>query len=147
MADSSVSKTSQCLFGSGQTWNDRFGKLDIGKKEIRVFKLHAAPSDGPLTGTLRRTSTLDPCSYEALSWPWGPEKLDSNSKAATIILNSNPMQIRKHLATALRTLRRVGASRTLWIDAVCNKQSQDYSALQEKQQQIQLMAEIFQSRG
>ena len=122
-----------------------YSKLDVAKKEIRLFDLHAGLPGEPLVGTLRRASILNPCRYEALSWCWGPIQQDSDMSTSRVMLLLTPMQIRPNLATALRTLRCANVPRTLWIDAICINQSQAPSGLQEKEQQIQLMADIFRS--
>jgi hypothetical protein len=55
------------------------------------------------------------------------------------------MPIRPNLAAALRTLRYANSPRTLWIDAICINQSQSDIGIQAKEQQIQLMTDIFRS--
>lgn len=122
-----------------------YSKLDVAKKEIRLFDLHAGLPDEPLVGTLRRASILNPCRYEALSWCWGPSQQDPDVSTSTVVLHFEPMQIRSNLGPALRTLRYANAPRTLWIDAICINQSQVPFSLQEKEQQVQLMADIYRS--
>jgi len=119
-------------------------KLDVAKKEIRLFDLRVGLLDEPLVGTLRRASILHPCRYEALSWSWGPNQQYPDLSTFTV-MDFEPIQIRSNLAVALRTLRCATSTRPLWIDAICIDQSQASFGLQEKEQEIQVMADIFRS--
>lgn len=128
-----------------ETHCDAYSKLDVAKKEIRLFDLHADLSDESLVDTLRRASILNSCRYEVLSWCWDSSQQNSDVSTSTVILHFESMQIRSNLESALCTLRYANASRTLWIDAICINQSQVSFSLQEKEQQVQLMTDIYRS--
>ncbi|KAI4112705.1 MAG: hypothetical protein LQ345_006187 [Seirophora villosa] len=79
-------------------------------------------------------------SYHALSYAWGSPILDHDIR----ILSGSSFQllpVTKNLHTALKHLRRVSASRILWIDAVCINQSDK----EERSQQVARMADVYRS--
>lgn len=79
-------------------------------------------------------------SYHALSYAWGSPILDHDIR----ILSGSSFQllpVTKNLHTALKHLRRLSASRTLWIDAVCINQSDT----EERSQQVARMADVYRS--
>ena len=146
-----------------------YGDKALGKHEIRILKLKWAEEHEPLEGILLiRVLQLDQMAvdeqtdvvrilpaegetpaaepYDALSYPWGP-----NKKASTNILLSydkagsigKEFPIRDTLEAALLMLRarihRPGDYRLVWVDAICINQLN----LVEKGTQIPLMAEIY----
>jgi len=75
-----------------------------------------------------------PCPYEALSYVWG-----SPNKPHTIVIEGCSLSVGANLYAALLRLRYTSLERILWIDAICI----DQTNITEKEQQIQLMAEIY----
>lgn len=77
-----------------------------------------------------------PIEYEALSYTWG------TTKSGILFLgeSKSTLQITDNLALALRHLRYPTERRTMWIDAVCI----DQSNLDERSEQVAIMAEIYQ---
>lgn len=73
--------------------------------------------------------------YEALSYQWG----DVEKKPRAISVNGQKLWITANLWQALIYLRRVGQSRTLWIDAICINQND----VDERSHQVAMMAEIY----
>ena len=72
--------------------------------------------------------------YGAPSYTWG-----SSRKEKTIILDNNALSVTENLHTALVYLRDPFDARTLWVDAVCI----DQADLEERRQQVQAMAAIY----
>ncbi|KAH6677725.1 heterokaryon incompatibility protein-domain-containing protein [Halenospora varia] len=72
--------------------------------------------------------------YEALSYVWG-----GTSKRASIFIDNCDMPITVNLHNALSCLRDRFFERIIWADSVCINQEDE----QEKECQIQLMAEIY----
>src|ERR1700761_9437031 len=90
--------------------------------------------DGQLKGTLRVASIDETEKYEALSYTWG-----QSSENRTIQLNGCTLRITDNLYNALRRLRRLTSTRTLWVDALCINQDD----LHERSQQVAIMGEIY----
>ncbi|KAG5665085.1 hypothetical protein KAF25_008819 [Fusarium avenaceum] len=74
------------------------------------------------------------CLYEALSYVWG-----SPDKPHSIDIEGCSLSVGANLYAALLRLRHTSLERILWVDAVCI----DQTNITEKEQQIQLMAEIY----
>lgn len=74
------------------------------------------------------------CPYEALSYVWG-----SPDKPHTIDIDGYSLSVGANLYAALLSLRYTSLERILWVDALCI----DQTNITEKEQQIQLMAEIY----
>ncbi|KAE8313806.1 heterokaryon incompatibility protein-domain-containing protein [Aspergillus transmontanensis] len=72
--------------------------------------------------------------YEALSYVWG-----STENPSSIYVNSYALEVTSNLHAALSRLRYQRFSRLLWVDAICIDQKSNV----EKEQQIQLMANIY----
>lgn len=79
-----------------------------------------------------------PCvCYEALSYTWG-----AFSQNRTITVSDiSGYRVSDNLYAALRRLRKVSESRTLWIDAICINQAD----LEERAYQVMQMGTIYQS--
>lgn len=74
--------------------------------------------------------------YECISYTWGSELRDRDLDCDGEVLN-----ITANLASALRRFRSKSRARTFWADAICINQDD----LDEKSQQIPLMARIYRS--
>ena len=74
--------------------------------------------------------------YEALSYAWG-----SQADLSFINCNSASLQITTDLEVALKRLRHVEKTRTLWIDQVCINQGD----LDERSAQTAIMGNIYES--
>ncbi|KAF2234195.1 HET-domain-containing protein [Viridothelium virens] len=110
------------------------------ERSIRLLVLDPAEDlNIPLTGTLLATRLPVRTRYEALSYCWGPPFEGQKLEDANISINGHSLQIAGNLAHALRRLRMVATTRTLWIDAICIDQSNDA----EKSSQVRHMADIY----
>jgi hypothetical protein len=72
--------------------------------------------------------------YTAISYTWGKEMSLSN-----LTVNGYRLEVTKNLEIALRHLRLIDDTKTLWIDALCI----DQNNILERNQQVQLMAQLY----
>jgi hypothetical protein len=114
--------------------------LKPDRREIRLIKL-LPPGHGPspakatlVNCTLEPVSLDDKPKYQALSYVWGPAGLTS-----PICVDGKIFQATINLEAALRHIRRIGESLTLWIDAICIDQNNDF----EKSDQVRRMRDIY----
>lgn len=110
----------------------------VSTQHIRVLTL--APSedvDAALRCSLDQQRIDDSkTEYEAISYTWGDQERSQPLRCNGTIINITP-----NLASALLCLRSQTSPRRLWADAICINQDD----LDEKSQQIPLMARIFRS--
>jgi len=128
--------------------------FDDPARQIRLlYLLPSSDFSAPIEGTLQVISLVRSPSlssqehelgqqqdeYTALSYAWG-----SPSLTTPILLNGHPHHVTLNLASALRHLRHASSSSkklTLWIDAICINQQDDF----EKSHQVAQMGEIYKS--
>jgi hypothetical protein len=108
----------------------------LQKGRIRVVILCAGLSSDDIRCDLKEVDPLQPMSYEALSYVWGPTR---NPKR--VFLNSQEYLVTQNLAEALRELRRTDLDRWLWVDALCTNQSDNL----ERNVQVNLMSSVYES--
>jgi hypothetical protein len=72
--------------------------------------------------------------YEALSYTWGPE-----TREHEIVCDGKKILVPKNCQLALRYLRYKSQTRTLWVDAICIKQS----SVSERNHHVRLMADLY----
>ena len=102
---------------------------------IRLAQLQPSVNfSDPIRCELVNTTIDDAPKYEALSYAWG----DASQKVQ-IHLQGLPFQVTTSLESALRHLRLESEPRLLWADAICI----DQANLEERNQQVQLMKEIY----
>ncbi|PVH83121.1 HET-domain-containing protein [Cadophora sp. DSE1049] len=114
-----------------------FEPLDQG--QIRL--LHIQPGTGQDIVCDLQVVTLTSCAqkYEALSYTWGSQDLDSE-----IIICEESYSVTSNLYSALRQLRHHdGPARIIWIDAICINQK----AISERTTQVNMMADIYRNAG
>lgn len=104
---------------------------------IRMLELLPA-TNGPLACRLIPVKLMQKPEYEALSYTWGKPNFPNLLQEAT---SNSYFRITDNLRDALQALRFQGASRLLWVDAVCINQG-DHD---EKGQQVNMMKDIYQS--
>lgn len=114
-----------------------------GNDEIRL--LHLDPYDKEdeiLHGELRPARLSDRPIYTALSYTWADSSGD-RSLCEYIFLGQAWMHfaITSNCAAALRRLRYKGMKRIIWVDSICI----DQESIEEKNHQVSLMREIYQS--
>jgi hypothetical protein len=106
---------------------------------IRLLRLLPnEDKDAPLYCELRnyslQRSSLRTHLYEALSYVWG-----DRDNTLSICVDKNQFQVTVNLYSALLRLRDHSFERIIWVDAICI----DQSNLEERKQQVQLMAKIY----
>jgi hypothetical protein len=106
------------------------------KTEIRLLTLKQGSGADPITCTLRH-ATQGEEEYQALSYEWGDESEDDPS----ILVQDQPIGVRRNLFEALKNIRKPSEDLQLWIDAICINQAN----IQEKNHQVAMMGEIFAS--
>ncbi|EFQ35690.1 heterokaryon incompatibility protein [Colletotrichum graminicola] len=112
------------LLDDSVTWE---GKLDT--KHLNPFFHPPRPRN--------RKQPIDPESYVAMSYSWGPEQ-----PTASIYLNGMEVDVRVNLAAGLRRFRTMDYFKRggkIWVDALCINQSD----AAEKASQIPLMSSIY----
>ncbi|KAH7633759.1 hypothetical protein B0T09DRAFT_97732 [Sordaria sp. MPI-SDFR-AT-0083] len=95
-------------------------RLDTSRKEIRLFELLPANSlEEPIRCRLYKTRLSIETDYTALSYVCGDPTATS-----PITVNGLPFQATHNLCAALRRIQsKSSLPTTLWVDAICIKQS------------------------
>ena len=104
--------------------------------QIRVAKLREGCSGSIIRCTLQPTFISSSVKYEALSWCWGKYNPNTDPK---IELDGIPFPVPANLYQALQQLRFEDRDRLIWCDKICI----DQSNLDEKAEQVQIMADIY----
>ncbi|KXJ88978.1 heterokaryon incompatibility protein-domain-containing protein [Microdochium bolleyi] len=111
--------------------------------QIRLIELFPGRDDEPLVGVLHPVA-LEDCdtsgnndtrSFEALSYVWGSDARPYSLKTGV----EGDLPLTASLYSFLLRLRCTDRSRILWADGICINQAD----VQEKEQQVQLMAEVY----
>ncbi|KAK1832042.1 heterokaryon incompatibility protein-domain-containing protein [Podospora conica] len=113
-----------------------YQQLPAGQRAIRTLRLLPGRWMDQITCELQETCLDDQPTFDALSYVWGDAK-----DTAVITVDECCFQATKNLISALRRLRSSVDTRTLWVDAICINQKDN----RERTQQVQLMADIYQS--
>ena len=109
--------------------------LDPDRRFVRLIHLSpASTEDETIRCRFTVVSLDDEPQYEALSYVWG----DGND-TRSIEVDGYSMPTTANLHVALRYLRLRDQAQTLWVDALCNNQSD----LRERTQQVSLMCSIY----
>ncbi|KAK3370653.1 heterokaryon incompatibility protein-domain-containing protein [Podospora didyma] len=112
----------------------RYDALDVDTAEIRLLELLPGERDAPIQCKLKTASLQRKPTFEALSYVWG----DSTVRRP-ITVDFDILPVTTNLEEALRALRRLLESRTLWVDAICINQDD----VGEKNTQVPLMGKIY----
>jgi hypothetical protein len=104
---------------------------------FRLLRLDAAAErNAPLRGVLLLCHLDQPPAYEAISYNWG----DKSHAGMLQLTGGEDLALTANLEAGLRNFRLKDRPRLLlWVDALCI----DQSSLEEKSQQVAIMAEIF----
>ncbi|RSL47808.1 hypothetical protein CEP54_013213 [Fusarium duplospermum] len=126
-----------CIISSHSVY-DRL-PLNQGGMLIRLLELLPADTAEPVMCNLVVANMLDNPLYEAVSYTWGAGASPTHEVAVQV--NNVRFQVTPNLHACLLALRHRGASRTLWVDAICINQKDD----DEKSEQVARMASIYSS--
>ena len=108
--------------------------LDEQRVCVRLLTLLPGAGDDHIHCKLKVVTLSTFRNYEALSYTWGSSVHDF-----PITVNSQQFHITKHLAKALKCLKRTDKRRTLWVDAICI----DQNDLKARAAQVREMGNIF----
>jgi hypothetical protein len=104
-------------------------------KATRLVKLLPGASSDEIKCHLTEHIFEDLPPYEALSYTWG-----DSTKAHTISMNDTLFGTTENVRSFLERYRHETESRYLWIDSICNNQSDE----DEKTAQVKMMGDIYQ---
>ncbi|KAJ2991518.1 hypothetical protein NUW58_g2485 [Xylaria curta] len=106
-----------------------------GPRHTRVIRiLPSGDKRAPIVISLEIMCVDQPPRYEALSYTWGGQALDS-----AITCNGKTLYITENAQSAIRRLRSRFTARYIWIDAICI----DQSSVREKNTQVSMMGDIY----
>ncbi|KAF2114171.1 heterokaryon incompatibility protein-domain-containing protein [Lophiotrema nucula] len=111
----------------------RYEPLDDSPDAMRVLEVEPDLLDGKISVTLRHERL--PTRYRCLSYVWGEDPSDHE-----ILLNGEPIRIRRNLFEFLCTARKYRWGQPLWIDALCINQEDHI----ERGHQVRQMGRIYQ---
>ena len=88
---------------------------------IKLCTFASQPGDDIISCNLEPASFNDPeLKYKCLSCVWG-----SQDNQEMILLDGKQHRVRRNLPSALRMLKNVSFSSSIWIDAICINQADD----------------------
>ncbi|KAI0185306.1 heterokaryon incompatibility protein-domain-containing protein [Xylaria flabelliformis] len=133
---SAAQKANADIYGSLPIGSDAKSGSNFPTSTIRLLEIHPGHVELPIFCTLKiaNLSGAETCSYEALSYCWGP--IDTSQ---VIYINQQGFRVSAALFRAIHHLRPREKSRTVWIDAICVNQSD----LVERSSQVLLMQQIY----
>lgn len=119
--------------------NYRYRRLnyELGQ-EIRLVVLYPGKELEDLTCDIIHVNILDQPVYEAVSYTWATVHGDV-SFSGNINCCGKKIAITKNCESVLRSLRRLGRNRKIWVDAICI----DQENTAERNHQVKLMATIY----
>jgi hypothetical protein len=81
---------------------------------IRLLEILAGPKYSPIRTKLHLRRLSSQVCFEAISYTWGNDK-----DRVTIIVDAQPVKIRRNLWKFLSVLRKSDEARLVWVDALC----------------------------
>ena len=112
-----------------------FKQLSNPRTDCRLLCIHPGRTSDPIICTTDVVELAEATGrYHALSYCWG-----SQYRTRPIIRDGQTLNVTPNLESALRRLRAPDVARDFWIDQLCI----DQDNIQEKEQQIGLMADIY----
>ncbi|KAF6812096.1 ankyrin and HET domain-containing protein [Colletotrichum musicola] len=125
---------------SGQPAASLYKPLTRAGREIRVISIHEDDND-TVSCSMKHVLLADRPEFDALSYTWGDPTI-----TRPIVFNGHKVNVTQNLDAALhrlRSMKRQGKLKFIWIDALCINQTD----LDEKSHQVPLMSEIYSSAG
>jgi Heterokaryon incompatibility protein (HET) len=101
---------------------------------FRIFILEPGSPESSIVGHIREFGLLDPPTYYALSYVWGPEPMIHR-----IVVDGRARFIQPNLFHALQRLRPRTGQLHIWIDSLCINQDDHF----ERNLQVRQMAKIY----
>ncbi|ETN38877.1 uncharacterized protein HMPREF1541_06918 [Cyphellophora europaea CBS 101466] len=112
----------------------QYRSLDKTQQEIRILTLYAGAEGTSIACSIEQTHLAEAGEFAALSYCWGPA-----GDEAEIVVNDEPIFVRKNLWKFVASLRHLYGTMRLWIDYICINQRDE----EERGHQVKLMASIF----
>ena len=106
----------------------------LQETHIRLLEIHSGALDAPILCSLFHIEIGPSVNYEALSYTWG-----SPEQAHGIICDGVSFNVTENLYAALRRIRHLETTRTIWIDQICI----DQSNILERNSQVAFMGTIY----
>ncbi|TRX89822.1 hypothetical protein FHL15_009255 [Xylaria flabelliformis] len=133
---SAAQKANADIYASLPIGSDAKSESKFPTSTIRLLEIHPGSVELPISCTLKiaNLSGAETCSYEALSYYWGP--IDTSQ---IIYINQQRFRVSAAIFRAIYHLRTREKSRIVWIDAICVNQSD----LVERSSQVLLMQQIY----
>lgn len=103
------------------------------KDEIRLLHLQPISGKAPIKCTVTHAKLEEDIKYEALSYMWG------STDSKIIEISGFEVPVRINLWNALYHLAPSSGIRTLWIDAICINQENDF----ERNHQVAQMGRVY----
>ncbi|OCL09466.1 hypothetical protein AOQ84DRAFT_338882 [Glonium stellatum] len=140
----------------------KFGYFPVSGDQIRLLRIRPGKPDEPLDCELIIKSLTEVQGrYEALSYCWGrddPSEMvrirklfqqqPTHGATSSALYSYGPPRdfpVRTNLYDALHHLRSEHRATVLWVDAICIDQNETAEAKREKEQQLSMMKEIYNS--
>jgi hypothetical protein len=133
-------------------WQPNFDKLkefkyvplDVGKREIRLLRIHRRIPFCDLKCELVYVSLDEAESYQAVSYYWGDnavknERIILGNKQSSVTSKDKQFGVTSTVYNVLRRRSSIFASRLIWIDSICINQNDST----EKGNQVRLMNDIY----
>src|ERR1700760_1142295 len=109
------------------------------KRSIRLMKLLPGAAHDPIVCQLEFASLdSDGLDYPAVSYVWGDPK-----DKKPIQCSGETLMIPSSLFSFLQTQQDEEEDFLVWADAVCINQGEDSRAIREREQQVEMMGDIF----
>ncbi|KAJ8114391.1 hypothetical protein ONZ43_g4912 [Nemania bipapillata] len=112
----------------------QYSPLQESKGEIRLLELYPGVFDDDINCSVRHVTLANTLEFTALSYTWGDPKIRK-----PISVGGQTLEVTINLFDALRHLRSLQKTRTLWVDAVCINQED----LEERSKQVLRMRDIY----
>jgi hypothetical protein len=113
-----------------------YRRLENDEDSIRLLEILAGPKYSPIRTKLHLRRLSSQVRFEAISYTWG-----NDNDSVTIIVDAQPVKIRRNLWKFLSVLRKSDEPRLVWVDAICISQTD----LIEKAYQVQMIGKTFSS--
>jgi hypothetical protein len=124
-------------FATSPDYHYRRLNYELGH-EIRLVVLNPGKGAEELRCDITHANLLDMPAYEAVSYTWATTS-GNTSISRYVLCHGKKIGITENCDSLLRSLRRRGQNRTIWVDAICI----DQSNIVERNHQVKLMATIY----
>ena len=115
---------------------------ELGPGQIRLLQIQPDVQDDLLQCSLFNVPLAEAKGiFDALSWTWGSDSDPTKRLTMPVMVDGRKLDVGSNLWSMLNALRSRNFVGSIWIDAICINQDKDKA--QERNKQIQMMAEIY----